>query len=102
MAASLGGCDALVFTGGVGEHASRVRELAAAGLAFLGVGIDESLNHNPRLDAEITARGASVRTLVLRAREDLEIARQARALLGAGEPDARLRDRADGEGAAGL
>jgi acetate kinase len=66
MVASLGGLDALVFTGGVGEHATRVRELACAGLGYLGVGTP----------------GSSVRVLTVRAREDLEIARQARALLG--------------------
>jgi len=66
MVASLGGLDALVFTGGVGERSARVRELACAGLTHLGVG----------------APGSSVRVLVVRAREDLEIARQARALLG--------------------
>ena len=37
MAAALGGLDALVFTGGVGEHAPEVRARTAAGLAFLGV-----------------------------------------------------------------
>ncbi|MHB8694328.1 MAG: acetate/propionate family kinase [Solirubrobacteraceae bacterium] len=81
MVASLGGLDVLAFTGGIGEHAPRVRELAAAGLGFLGVEISESLNDQPELDAEITAAGAAVRTLVIRAREDIEIARQTRAAL---------------------
>jgi len=66
MAAALGGLDALVFTGGVGENAVRIRELACEGLSHLGVGAPES----------------RVRVLVVHAREDLEIARQARALLG--------------------
>ena len=65
MAASLGGLDALVFTGGVGENSARVRELACAGLAHLGV----------------DGPGGRVRVLVVHAREDLEIARQVRALL---------------------
>ncbi len=81
MAAALGGLDALVFTGGVGERSPRVRELAAAGLDFLGVAIDPEGNAAPRLDAEVTAAGAGVRTFVVRAREDAEMARQARALL---------------------
>jgi acetate kinase len=83
MAAALGGLDALAFTGGVGEHAPRVRELVADGLGFLGVAIDPRLNAAPELDAEITAGGGGggVRTLVLRAREDLEIARQTRAVM---------------------
>jgi acetate kinase len=41
MAASLGGLDALVFTGGVGENSERIRDLACEGLAHLGVGPPE-------------------------------------------------------------
>lgn len=82
MAAAMGGMDALVFTGGVGEKAHEVRERAGEGLAFLGVQIDRGANRRVRSDAEIGAPGAPVRSLVLEAREDLEIARQVRALLG--------------------
>ena len=83
MAASLGGIDALAFTGGVGEHAPLVRWRAADGLAFLGVAVDAGANEaGGPLDREITAAGAPVRTFVLEAREDLEIARQVRSLLG--------------------
>jgi acetate kinase len=81
MAAALGGIDALVFTGGVGEHAPAIRARAATGIGFLGVAIDAVANDQPDGDAEITAPGAPVRTLVLRAREDLEMARQTRAAL---------------------
>ena len=66
MAASLGGLDVLVFTGGVGENSERVRERACEGLGHLGVGPPEE----------------RVRVLVVRAREDAEIARQVRRLLG--------------------
>jgi acetate kinase len=83
MAAALGGLDALVFTGGVGEAAPEVRARAAGGLGFLGVAVDPQLNAHARGDAEITAEGAPARTLVLTAREDLQIARQVRELLGA-------------------
>jgi acetate kinase len=81
MAAALHGLDALVFTAGVGEHAPRIRSEAAAGLEFLGVAIDSERNIRAHGDAEITAPGRTVRTLVLIAREDLEIARQTRAVL---------------------
>jgi acetate kinase len=67
MAASLGGLDALVFTGGVGENSERIRALACEGLGHLGVGPPDE----------------RVRVLTVRAREDLEIARQVRELLGA-------------------
>lgn len=82
MAASLSGIDALVFTGGVGENSADVRVSTAAGLAFLGVQIDPALNAGAG-DREITAAGATARTLLIRAREDLEIAAQVRRLLAA-------------------
>ena len=84
MAASLGGVDAVVFTGGVGERSARVRALAADGLAFLGVAVDDAANDaaTGSADAEISDAGARVRTFVIAAREDVEIARQVREALG--------------------
>jgi acetate kinase len=82
MAASAGGLDALVFTGGVGEHAPLVRQRATNGLAFLGVHIDESANSTAQPpDAELSAKASRVRTFVIEAREDLEIAAEVRRLL---------------------
>ncbi|WP_084211528.1 acetate/propionate family kinase [Pseudonocardia acaciae] len=81
MTAALGGLDALVFTGGVGEHSARVRHAAADGLAYLGIALDRDLNHNATPDADITAPQADVRTLVVTAREDLRIAADTRAAL---------------------
>jgi len=78
MAASLGGLDALVFTGGVGERAAVVRTLVADGLGFLGVALDQGSNEAGHEDREIGADGARVRTLVIAAREDLEIAHEVR------------------------
>jgi len=85
MAAALGGLDALVFTGGVGENAPSVRLQAARGLDFLGVRLDPRSNRSGGPDREVGARGAPVRTLVVHAREDLEIARQVRRLLAGSE-----------------
>jgi acetate kinase len=82
MAAAMNGIDALVFTGGIGEHAPVVRSRACTGLEFLGVAIDQERNLAASGDAEITAAGALVRTVVVSAREDLEIARQVRLTLG--------------------
>ena len=81
MAAAMDGLDLLVFTGGIGEHHPAVREETAAGLGFLGVRVDPGRNADARGDADITAGGAHARTFVVTAREDLEIARQVRALL---------------------
>jgi acetate kinase len=81
MAAALGGLDALVFTGGVGEHAPAVRAGAAARLAFLGVALDPGRNASASGDAEISASGARVKTAVVSAREEVEMAREARRVL---------------------
>jgi acetate kinase len=81
MAAAMGGLDVLVFTGGVGENASAVRAGAVEGLGFLGVQLDASRNDGERGDRVISPDGARVQTLVIAAREDLEIARQVRELL---------------------
>ena len=81
MAAALGGLEVLVFTAGVGERSPEVRALAVDGLGFLGAGLDAQRNAGAAGDADIGATGAAVRTLVIAAREDLEIARQVRAVL---------------------
>jgi acetate kinase len=81
MAASRGGLDALVFTGGVGENAPVVREQAARSLAFLGVVVDPHRNLDGDGDREIGAEPASVSVLVVAAREDVEIARGVRQVL---------------------
>jgi acetate kinase len=81
MAAAMGGLDALVFTGGVGENAPEIRARAAEGLGFLGVGIDADRNSGSEPDAEIGAAGVTVRALVIRAREDLQIAHDVRGVL---------------------
>lgn len=81
MAASTGGLDALVFTGGVGEHAPLVRQRAIERTAFLGMSLDPEANATGPVDREIGAPGAAIRTFVVEAREDLEIARGVRNLL---------------------
>jgi acetate kinase len=81
MTAAMGGLDVLVFTGGVGERAPAIRARTAVRLGFLGVALDEAANEAPQLDAEIGASAASVRSFVVEAREDLEIARDVRASL---------------------
>ena len=81
IAAALGGLDALAFTGGVGERSPRVRELACAGLAHLGVEIDGARNEQATEDADVSAEASPAAVLVVRSREDVEIAGQVRALL---------------------
>jgi acetate kinase len=81
MTAALGGLDVLAFTGGIGEHAPAVRAGAAAGLAFLGVAVDPARNDAAHGDADVSAADAAVRTAVVTAREDAEIAAQVRTVL---------------------
>lgn len=102
MAAAMGGIDALSFTGGVGENSAPIRRRAAEGLAFLGVAVDEraaagtgrgaaaeaaravvAARGAGEGDREITAPGARVRSFVVAAREDLQIAAEVRAVLDA-------------------
>jgi acetate kinase len=82
MAAALGGLDTLVFTAGVGENDADIRAGAADGLGFLGVAVDKGRNAEARGDTDITAPGAAVQSFVVAAREDIEIARQVREVLG--------------------
>jgi len=81
MAAAMGGLDALAFTGGVGENAPAVRAATVAGLAFLGLEIGRTLNATVGSDADITAPSARAATLVIRSREDIELAREVRRVL---------------------
>jgi acetate kinase len=74
MTAALDAIDAYVFTGGVGEHGIAVR-------AACGLQLDPAVNAETIGDGEISAPGAPVRTFVVTAREDLEIAREVRSLL---------------------
>jgi acetate kinase len=76
MTAAVGGLEALVFTGGIGEHAPVVRAEVGTRLAYLGVVVDPGRNANAGGDADISADAAAVRTVVVTAREDLEISRQ--------------------------
>jgi acetate kinase len=72
MAAALGGLDALVFTGGVGENSAEIRTRAMDGLGFLGVrGYDSGAGSGDRQIGD--------RAYVITAREDIEIAGQVRA-----------------------
>jgi acetate kinase len=83
MTAALGGLDALVFTGGVGENAPLVRERVCAATAFLGVELDREANERGAPDSVLSPPRASAAVLLVAAREDLELARQARSVLPA-------------------
>jgi acetate kinase len=78
-AAVLGGLDALVFTGGIGERAPVIREHICEGLEFLGVRLDRASN---KANAPIiSSADASVHVRVIETNEDLMIVRHVMALL---------------------
>jgi acetate kinase len=76
-AAALGGLDAIVFTGGIGENAAAVRSRICERLAFLGVRLDAARNEAASPDCYVHA--GAVRVAVVRAREELVAARAASA-----------------------
>jgi acetate kinase len=73
--AALGGLDCLVFSGGIGENAPLVRELACAGLSGLGIELDDAANQGNA--AVISRSGSRCQVRVLPTHEDLIIARAA-------------------------
>jgi acetate kinase len=79
----LGGADAIVFTAGVGENSPLTRAATLAGLEGFGIRLDpqrnESHDRAPRI---ISAEGSDVAVLVVPTNEELEIARQALAVVG--------------------
>lgn len=80
--AVLGRVDAVVFTAGVGENSAPVRERCLAGLDGLGIRLDATANATPSQEARDVATEASrVRVLVIPTNEELEIARQAMAVV---------------------
>lgn len=82
----LGGLDTLVFTGGIGEHAPRVRALVCAGLAHLGVAL--ARERNERGDAVIDDDTGRVRVRIVPTDENLVVARHAARLAGFSTLDA--------------
>ena len=71
--AALGGVDCVVFTGGIGEHAPRIRELAVGGLSALGIQLDAELNAENA--ATISRQQSPCQVRVIPTNEDLVIAR---------------------------
>lgn len=77
MTAALDGVDAIVFTGGVGEHVSEVRAAACTGFGWMGLALDEVANERASPDADIATRDSRIRVLALHTREELMVAREA-------------------------
>ena len=76
MLATLGGLDALVFAGGVGEHAATVRAAACEAFVFLGLKLDAEKNAQSPVDQDISTVDSSVRVLLVQTQEDWSIAKE--------------------------
>lgn len=79
----LGGCDALVFTGGIGEHHPWLREMVCAGLSELGLSVDPDRNAAGLPEADLSSPESQTRVFVIPAQEELVVAREAHHLLEA-------------------
>jgi acetate kinase len=85
MLAVLGGVDAIVFTGGVGENCVPLRKDVSEQFGFLGLKLDLTKNAAPELDQNIASSDSRVQVLVIRADEDWEIACECHRLANAGQ-----------------
>ena len=73
-AAALGGLDALVFTGGIGENSVKVRKDVCSNLDFLGIQLDDELNKNAKGECIVTKPNSPVKVLRIPTNEELVIA----------------------------
>jgi acetate kinase len=73
-AAAMGGIDALVFTGGIGENSTMVREKVCKDLEFLGIKFDKELNENVKGECEINTSDSTTKALRIPTNEELVIA----------------------------
>jgi acetate kinase len=80
--AVLGGCDGIVFGGGVGEHSPEVRERALAGMGWAGIELDLAANSAARgAEAAIQSAGSKVRVQVIPVDEEVVMVRGAAEVL---------------------
>jgi acetate kinase len=81
MLASLGGLDALVFTGGIGENSAAIRASACEAFGFLGLKLDSHKNDASPVDVDIAATDSAIRVFVVHTEEDWAIAQECWKLL---------------------
>ena len=83
-AAAMGGVDAIIFTGGIGENDAEIRERVCSDMEFLGLTIDKALNAEAsRRDAKFSAADSKVEAWVLPTNEELMIARDTKEVVEA-------------------
>ena len=80
--AVLDGADAIVFTGGIGEHVPALRQYICERLAYVGVALDGTKNHSDELEKCISTPSSRIHVFVIPANEELMIARAVVSVLG--------------------
>jgi acetate kinase len=77
----LGGADAIVFTGGIGENGKQIRTAVCAGLEELGIRLDPSANQSAKGESQISAAESRIQIWVVPTNEEIIVARQTQTLL---------------------
>ena len=85
-AAALGGLDAVVFTGGIGENSADVRRACCTGLEFMGILFDESSNSSKLKEKMISTETSKTKVLVIPTNEELVIAMDSMEIVNAIKP----------------
>ncbi len=83
----LGGADAIVFTGGIGENSETVRTAVCERLQELGIELDATANNAARGEARVSIAGSRVQVWIMPTNEELVVARQTQELLEATQLD---------------
>lgn len=86
-AAAMGGLDAIVFTGGIGENSPDVREACVTSLSFLGINLDKSKNQSEDKEKIITTSQSKTTVLVVPTNEELVIALETMRIVREGETE---------------
>jgi acetate kinase len=81
----LGGADAIVFTGGIGENSTRIRQAVCRDLSWFGIELDEQANRGGPAERVVSAPGSRVQVWTVPTNEEIIVARQARDLLASRE-----------------
>ncbi len=76
MLVALGGLDALVFTGGIGENGAQIRAAVCEGLSDLGIALDENKNKSLKGEVRLDAGSSRAQIWIIPTNEELIVARQ--------------------------
>lgn len=82
FAAAMGGVDAVIFTGGIGENSALVRSKALSGLGFIGLEVDEEINEGVFSREVLISKPGKVQAWVVPTNEELVIARDTKMVTG--------------------